>query len=146
MRTEEEVKKELVELGDKFDLIKGDEKEVWQYWEEERKLQDELKAIQEAKRLEEYNSPEAIAERKRKWEEQQLKNITESGIGKRYLSVDINSFICETPDQEKILDTVKQFISNPYGKNLWLVGVAGTGKTLLGAIICRYLGAKYIKS
>ena len=146
MRTEEEVQKDIAELGEKFHILDGDEKEVWQYWEEERKLQDELKAIQEAKRLEEYNSPEAIAERKRKWEEQQLKNITESGIGKRYLSVDINSFICETEEQKNILDTVKQFISNPYGKNLWLVGVAGTGKTLLGAIICRYLGAKYIKS
>ena len=146
MRTEEEIRKDIKELGEKFDLLQGDEKEILKFWEEDRKLQEELKAVQDAKREKEYNSTEAIAERKRLREEQQFKNITESGIGKRYLSVDINSYICETPDQEKILNTVKQFISNPCGKNLWLVGVAGTGKTLLGAIICRYLGAKYIKS
>ena len=62
------------------------------------------------------------------------------------MNADIHSFITETEEQKKDLETVKQFITNPYGKNLWLLGVAGTGKTLLGAIICRYLGAKYIKS
>ena len=147
MRTEEEVKSDLSKLGDKYNILDNSDNEtMWAYWEEERKLNAELKEIQEAKRLEEYNSPEAVAERKRKREEQFYKNITESGIGRRYLSVDINSFICETEEQKKNLETVKQFITNPYGKNLWLVGVAGTGKTLLGAIICKYLGAKYIKS
>ena len=142
MRTEEEIKAELDELCNQE--INDENVIVWN--DLYNKLNDELKEIEEAKMLEEYNSPEAVVERKRKREEQFYKNITESGIGKRYLSVDINSFICETEEQKNILETVKQFITNPYGKNLWLVGVAGTGKTLLGAIICRYLGAKYIKS
>ena len=36
MRTEEEVKKELAELSDKFDLLKGDTNEMWRFWEEDK--------------------------------------------------------------------------------------------------------------
>ena len=35
MRTEEEVQKELAELSDKFDLLKGDTNEMWRFWEED---------------------------------------------------------------------------------------------------------------
>lgn len=146
MRTEEEVKKDIAELSDKFDLLKGDTNEMWRFWEEDKKLRGELEAIQNAKAEEENNTPEAIEERKKEWKAKQIKNIMQSGIGRRYLNADIKSFICKTQEQKEILETVKQFISNPFGKSLWLVGVPGTGKTLIGAIICRYCGAKYFKS
>lgn len=145
MRTEEEIKKDIDILYDE-NLEDMDKEAIWEWNEKDRKLREELKAVQEAKADEEYNSPEAKAERKRLWEQKQIKNISESGVGERYLKADINSFICETAEQKNNLEVVKQFISNPWGKNLWLMGVAGTGKTLLGAIICRYCGAKYIKS
>jgi DNA replication protein DnaC len=147
MRTEKEVVKDLKKLGEEYDILQNSDSEnMWQYWEKERILREELEAIKEAKRQEEFNSPEAVAERKREWEEKQTRNIMNSGIGQRYLKADVHSFITETEEQKTALDTVKQFISNPWGKNLWLIGVAGTGKTLLGAIICRYCGARYIKS
>ena len=123
MRTEEEVKKELAELSDKFDLLKGDTNEMWRFWEEDKKLRDELEAIQNAKAEEEFNTPEAIEERKKEWKARQIKNIMQSGIGRRYLNADIKSFICKSQEQKEILKTVKQFISNPFGKSLWLVGV-----------------------
>lgn len=147
MRTEEEVQKELSELGAKYNILENSDSEnMWQFWEEERKLREELQEIEYNKKREEKNSPDVINERKKQWKERQNKNLIESGIGQRYLSTDINSFICNTADQVEILNTVKQFISKPIGKNLWLVGTAGTGKTLLAAIICRYCGAKYLKS
>ena len=144
MRTEEEIKKEIDDLWREEPSF--DEKKLAEWNDRYNKLKAELREVHEAKRLEEYNSPEAKEERKKEWENQQKKNIVESGVGERYVSANINSFICSTPEQKAILETVKQFITNPNGKNLWLIGVAGTGKTLLGAIICRYTGAKYIKS
>ena len=147
MRTEEEVQKELSELGAKYNILENSDSEnMWQFWEADRKLREELQEIEYNKKREEKNSPDVINERKKQWKEKQNKNLIESGIGQRYLSTDINTFICTTADQEEILNTVKQFISKPIGKNLWLVGTAGTGKTLLAAIICRYCGAKYLKS
>ena len=115
MRTEEEVQKELAELSDKFDLLKGDTNEMWRFWEEDKKLRDELEAIQNAKAEEENNTPEAIEERKKEWKARQIKNIMQSGIGRRYLNADIKSFICKTQEQKEILETVKQFITNPFG-------------------------------
>ena len=68
MRTEEEVKKEMAELGEKFDILQNsDSATMWQYWEEDKKLRDELEAIQNAKAEEENNTPEAIEERKKEW-------------------------------------------------------------------------------
>ena len=96
MRTEEEVKKDIAELSDKFDLLKGDTNEMWRFWEEDKKLRDELEAIQNAKAEEENNTPEAIEERIKEWKAKQIKNIMQSGIGRRYLNADINSFICKT--------------------------------------------------
>lgn len=144
MRTLEEIEKDIEQLWAE-DFTTDDEKlNDWRVRYD--KLTAEREEVRKQKAQEERNKPEAVAERKREWEAQQIKNITESGIGQRYLNADIHSFITETEEQKTGLETVKQFITNPYGKNLWLVGVAGTGKTLLGAIICRYLGAKYIKS
>lgn len=144
MRTLEEIEKDIEQLWAE-DFTTDDEKlNDWRVRYD--KLAAEREEVRKQKAQEERNKPEAVEERKRKWEAQQIKNLTESGIGQRYLNADIHSFITETEEQKTGLETVKQFITNPYGKNLWLVGVAGTGKTLLGAIICRYLGAKYIKS
>ena len=144
MRTLEEIEKDIEQLWAE-DFTTNDEKlKDWRVRYD--KLVAELEEVRKQKAQEERNKPEAVAERKREWEAQQIKNLTESGIGQRYLNADIHSFITETEEQKIGLETVKQFITNPYGKNLWLVGVAGTGKTLLGAIICRYLGAKFIKS
>lgn len=145
MRSEEEIQKDIGEHCEKFDNFFNEE--ALRAWNDKlNELNAELKDCREKKADAESKTPEAIAERKREWAERQTKNLMESGIGQRYLKADIHSFITETDEQKTALDTVKQFISNPWGKNLWLVGVAGTGKTLLGAIICRYLGAIYIKS
>ena len=39
MRTEEEVKKEMAELGEKFDILQNsDSATMWQYWEEDKAL------------------------------------------------------------------------------------------------------------
>lgn len=141
MRSIEEIKKDI---DSHFEKMETSDLSIWN--DRLNELHDELKEAEKAKAEAEYNSPEAKAERKREWENRQIKNLTESGVGQRYLKADIHSFITETEEQKKALETVKQFISRPWGKNLWLIGVAGTGKTLLGAIICRYLGAKYIKS
>lgn len=144
MRTLEEIEKDIEQLWAE-DFTTDDEKlNDWRVRYD--KLTAEREEVRKQKAQEERNKPEVVEERKRKWEAQQIKNLTESGIGQRYLNADIHSFICKTQEQKEILETVKQFISNPFGKSLWLVGVAGTGKTLIGAIICRYCGAKYFKS
>lgn len=145
MRTEEEVKADIDKLyeTDLFDLSYS-ELEDWD--NKLRTLENELKSVQKTKKTEKENSPEAVAERNRKRKERQEKNLLESGIGKRFHNVTINSYECNTPEQKNVLSIIKQFITNPYGKSLLMLGNPGNGKTMLCAIICRYLGAKYIKS
>lgn len=142
MRSIEEIKKAIEEHYDKME--NADDLNIWN--ENLNRLNDELKMAEKAQEEEKNRDPEIIAERKKEKENREIKNLEESGIGNRYLQVDIHSYIAETEEQKTAIETVKQFITNPIGKNLWLVGVAGTGKTLLGAIICRYCGARYLKS
>ena len=145
MRTEEEVIADIDKLYEK-DLVGMSSSEI-EHWDNElRTLEKELDGIKKTKETEKENSPEAVAERNRKRIERQEKNLIESGIGKRFQNVTINSYECNTPEQKNVLSIIKQFITNPYGKSLLMLGNPGNGKTMLCAIICRYLGAKYIKS
>ena len=145
MRTEEEVIADIDKLYEK-DLVGMSSSELVHWDNALRTLENELKSVQKEKETEKENSPEAVAERKRKRIERQEKNLLESGIGKRFQKVTINSYECNTPEQKNVLSIIKQFITNPYGKSLLMLGNPGNGKTMLCAIICRYLGAKYIKS
>ena len=145
MRTREEVKAEI-DAQFKMDLDSMSAEELCEWNEKTTALNEELKSIEKSKETEKQNSPQAIEERKRKREERQLKNLFESGIGKRFQNVSISSYKCSTPEQQNVLNIVKQFITNPYGKSLLMLGNPGNGKTMLCAIICRYLGAKYVKS
>mgnify|MGYP002852651092 CR=1 FL=1 len=145
MRTEEEIRADIFSYSE-MDIANMNEKEFVKWEEKMRALELELKNAIEVREAEKANEPDAIEERKRKKEEWQIRNLQNSGIGKRYQNVTINSYKCDTPEQKNALNTIKQFITNPYGKSLLLVGNPGNGKTMLCAIICRYLGAKYIKS
>lgn len=111
-----------------------------------REVRGEINRLQDEIKKEKENSPAAIAERKRKKVEKEHQNLINSGVGYRYQDVDIHSYKCDIPEQKTALELVKEFICHPYGKNLWLIGNPGNGKTLLASIICRYLGARYIKS
>ena len=142
MRSIEEIKKAIEEHYNKMESV--DDLNIWN--ENLNRLNDELKMAEKLQEEEKNSDPKVIAEKKKEKENQEIKNLAESGIGNRYLQVDIHSYIAETEEQKTAIEIIKQFITNPIGKNLWLVGVAGTGKTLLGAIICRYCGAKYYKS
>lgn len=142
MRSIEEIKKAIEEHYDKMESV--DDLNSWN--ENLNQLNDELKMAEKLQEEEKNSDPKIIAEKKKEKENQEIKNLAESGIGNRYLQVDIHSYIAETEEQKTAIEIIKQFITNPIEKNLWLVGVAGTGKTLLGAIICRYCGAKYYKS
>lgn len=142
MRSIEEIKKAIEEHYDKMESV--DDLNSWN--ENLNQLNDELKMAEKLQEEEKNSDPKIIAEKKKEKENQEIKNLAESGIGNRYLQVDIHSYIAETEEQKTAIEIIKQFITNPIDKNLWLVGVAGTGKTLLGAIICRYCGAKYYKS
>ena len=142
MRSIEEIKKAIEEHYNKMESV--DDLNIWN--ENLNRLNDELKMAEKLQEEEKNSDPKVIAEKKKEKENREIKNLAESGIGNRYLQVDIHSYIAETEEQKTAIEIIKQFITNPKGKNLWLVGVAGTGKTLLGAIICRYCGAKYYKS
>lgn len=142
MRSIEEIKKAIENHYDKMEST--DDLNIWN--ENLNRLNDELKMAEKLQEEEKNSDPKIIAEKKKEKENREIMNLAESGIGNRYLQVDIKSYIAETEEQKKAIEIIKQFITNPIGKNLWLVGVAGTGKTLLGAIICRYCGAKYYKS
>lgn len=80
-------------------------------------------------------------------EEQKIKNITESGVGKRYLNLKLSDYVCSTPEQERIICEIKNFIADPVNKTLWFLGNPGTGKTMLAAMICRECwGSHFVKS
>lgn len=145
MRTREEVIADIDKLYE-IDIDTLSPEELYEWDEYVRVLREELKSIEKAIESEKQNSPQAVEERKRKREERQLKNLRESGIGKRFHNVSIASYKCDTPEQKNVLNIVKQFITNPYGKSLLMLGSPGNGKTMLCAIICRYLGARYVKS
>lgn len=115
---------------------------VLAYGEKEKERFDFRRRLEEA----EYNSPEMVEERKRKLQEKRNRNISTCGIGDRYLSVTLSDFQIKSEEQQNVINNIKQFISHPEGKSLWMVGNAGTGKTMLCAVICYYLGGRYVKS
>lgn len=78
-------------------------------------------------------------------EELKQKLFEESGVGKRYWHLTPNDYQ-ETPDNKANRQAIADYITGKSKDNLWLVGAAGTGKTMLGAMIVRELGGKYIKS
>ena len=81
MRTLEEIEKDIEQLWAE-DFTTDDEKlNDWRVRYD--KLTAEQEEVRKKKAQEERNKPEAVEERKRKWEAQQIKNLTESGIGQR---------------------------------------------------------------
>ena len=130
MRTEEEVKRNL--RNDKFDLLKGYPRSM-EFWEEDKRLR-ELEAIQKQRRKKTIH-PKQSKKEKRNGKQGRLKNIMQSGIGRRYLNADI-LFICKTQEQKEILETVKQFISNPFGKKSVACWSSGNGQNFNR---CNYL-------
>ena len=89
------------------------------------------------------------------WHERQDKErkenyyLNNSGVGKKYLSKSLKDYVAETDEQKNILTTVNHFIKEVNeGKcrTLWLCGATGTGKTLLGAAICRETMGTFTRS
>ena len=88
-------------------------------------------------------------EQKQKDIEREQFYATTSNVGKRYKDKTLNDFIIKNEEQEKIIEKVKQYISDVNeGKDrtLWLCGATGTGKTLLGSCICRETQGVYCKT
>lgn len=79
-------------------------------------------------------------EKKIKSQEKNNFYINNSNVGKKFLTKSLKDYHAETEEQKAILLTVTQFIENVNDgkcRTLWLCGNTGTGKTLLGASICR---------
>lgn len=67
--------------------------------------------------------------------------IAESGLEGRMLRATFSSFITHRSDQRDVLEACKTFAESvdlESGRNLWLVGGVGTGKTHLGAAMVRH--------
>ena len=111
--------------------------------------QETLESMEAAENYE--PTPEELKkeqENQKKLEEKdKQERLQKSGIGERYYRVTLDSFVCQTQEQNNVLEKVKHFINNYQEKTLWMVGKPGTGKTMLAAIICREcLHAHYVKS
>ena len=66
--------------------------------------------------------------------------INNSNVGKKFLNKSLKDYKTETDEQKNILEVVSNFIkaiNEDKFRTLWLCGSTGTGKTLLGACICR---------
>lgn len=100
---------------------------------------------------EDYRDEEQV---KAWWKKQELQKrenyyLNNSGVGKKYLSKSIKDYVAETDEQKNILAVVKHFIeevNNGKCRTLWLCGNTGTGKTLLGAAICRETMGTFTRS
>lgn len=88
---------------------------------------------------------EVQAAEDREREEKKQKAYERSGVGKRYWKLTMDDFK-ETPDNCMNRKAIVDYISTKSTENLWMVGAAGTGKTMLGAMIVRELGGIYVKS
>ena len=87
-------------------------------------------------------SDKEVEEWEKKRREQDLQNYysNNSGVGKKYLTKSLKDYVTETDEQKNILAKIKAFIErvkNGECRTLWMCGKTGTGKTLLGACICR---------
>ena len=96
-------------------------------------------------------TPEELAaeeERRKKNEEQEkAKRLRDCGIGERYRQVKLEDYKTDNPGRASVLELIKQFINNYRTRTMWMVGNAGTGKTMCAAIICRECwGSHYCKS
>lgn len=88
------------------------------------------------------------------WENQEKQKkenyyLNNSGVGKKFLNKSIKDYVAETEEQKNILSVVKHFIeevNNNKCRTLWLCGNTGTGKTLLGAAICRETMGTFTRS
>src|ERR1700752_2465523 len=76
------------------------------------------------------------------WKEEAVKEFTQKAEGviqknvpKRFWTVSINSFETPTSQMQAIKTKVLEFIFNPEGKTLTMIGKPGTGKTHLGYAI-----------
>lgn len=80
-------------------------------------------------------------------EKEKSENLQKCGIGKRYWNLKLTDYACPTPEHVNVFNKVVDFIKNHYAKTLWMLGNAGTGKTMLAAMICREcFGSHYCKS
>ena len=100
---------------------------------------------------EDYKNEEQVKAWWEKQEKQKKENyfLNNSGVGKKYLSKSLKDYVAETDEQKNILTTVNHFIKEVNeGKcrTLWLCGNTGTGKTLLGAAICRETMGTFTRS
>ena len=103
----------------------------------------------------EYSSETVSDKEVEEWENkrksQDLYNfyINNSGVGRKYLDKTLEDYIAETDEQKGILQKIREFIEkvkNGLCRTLWLCGKTGTGKTLLGACICRETMGTFKKS
>lgn len=76
------------------------------------------------------------------WKEEAVKEFTQKAQGlihknvpKRFWSASIGSFQTPIPQMGRIKAKILEFISNPEGKTLTMIGKPGTGKTHLGYAI-----------
>ena len=100
------------------------------------------------KEIAEYDK--LIEEQEKAEKEKRLQERFEnSGIGKRYFDKTKADFLTDTPERKRAYDKAIAYIQDiKDGKScdLWMCGTAGTGKTLLGAIITRECAVTYRKS
>lgn len=101
-----------------------------------------LGEVVDEKRVEEW-------ERQRKEQDRETYFVNKSNVGKKYLNKHLSDYVAETDEQKNILSTIKAFIEKVNGgqcRTLWLCGNTGTGKTLLGCVICRETMGTFARS
>jgi len=64
--------------------------------------------------------------------------LIQKNVPKRFWTASIESFQATIPHMEEIKTRVLEFVSNPEGKSLVMIGKPGTGKTHLGYAIYKY--------
>lgn len=96
-------------------------------------------------------SDDEIAAYNDKCRQEELMNYykNNSNVGKKFLDKSLKDYVPENDEQKYILTVVSQFVKNINDgkfRTLWLCGHTGTGKTLLGAGICRETMGTFTRS
>ena len=95
----------------------------------------------------ECSNPEEYEKKLREIEQQEkYEKYKKSGVPAKFFKESLDTFIAETDEEKKNLQTVREFTENPKNKILLLCGNNGNGKSHLLSGIIRECGGEYITS
>ena len=87
---------------------------------------------------------EKMLEERRKQDRISFYKSSKSGVPSKFWNESLETYIAETPEEERNKDAIQQFVKNPQNKVYILCGNNGNGKSHLASSVIRELGGKYI--